>query len=80
MPKTDRGCGSETISKDGGVRKHRIDIRVSAAEKAYIQALADEHGMSVSELGLDCLLVDMPTTRDRSDHRAEREMHSKGLV
>lgn len=76
MGKTERGCGSETISKDGAARTSRIEVRVSETEKTYVQELAEEHGMSVSELVLDCLLGDMPSTREELD----REEESLGII
>ncbi len=85
MPKAKRGYGRETTSLDGGVREVRW-YRASDAEYAYIQALAVEYGFTkttkdgvttpnVSALILDCLLVDMPRTRE-----IESEMESKGIV
>jgi hypothetical protein len=53
----------KTTSKDGAVRSMRY-FRASDAEWEFMQAVAAEHEMSVSELIRDCLLVDMPITRE----------------
>ena len=53
-----------TTSKDGGLRRRRC-FRASDAEWRYMHAIAHEYGQSVSELIRECLLVDMPETREQ---------------
>jgi hypothetical protein len=64
MPKAKReSTGRPTTSKDGGVRHVRY-FRASDAEWLYIRRLADDYGMTASELIRDCLLGDMPDSQE----------------
>lgn len=68
----DRVTGRYLLGNDAGRRPHSKDgaprlvryFRASDAEWTYMKELAAEHGQTVSSLIRECLLADMPTTRN----------------